>query len=140
MGRGVTEPTGSESVGPIPELLPEDALPVGFAYPPELLRILRLGLVDLEPWLVLRGEPLLALHHGLRTRYPARHLVPFARRTDRDDVACWDLEPGAAPICVVGDYEVPGYEQGETHATFYGWFRSAVDDLVEWDDESLSAS
>jgi len=136
----MTAPEGSGTGRPASGLLPEDALPDGFAYPPELLRILRLGLVDLEPWLVLQGEALLAVHHGLRSRYPARRLVPFARRTDRDDVACWDLEPGAAPVCVVGDFEVPGYEQGETHATFDGWFRAAVEDLIAWDDPDLPGS
>lgn len=116
------------------DLLPETELPQGFIYPPEFLRIVRLGLIDLEPWLILEGEDLLVRHEGLRKRYPQRRVVPFALRTDRDDVACWDLERGVGQVSVVGDFEVPGFEQGETYPTFYGWFKSAVDDLIEWDD------
>lgn len=79
------------------ELLPPAELPAAFGYPGEFLRVVDRGLVDLEPWLILRGEDLLVRHHGLRTRYPKRRVVPFALRTDRDDVACagtwtWTVE------------------------------------------------
>ncbi|WP_375431492.1 hypothetical protein [uncultured Friedmanniella sp.] len=117
------------------ELLSASELPDDFVYPAEFLRVVQLNLVDLEPWLILQGESLLDRHRGLQARYPTRRLVPFAHRTDRDDIACWDLDLGLAQVSVVDDFEVLGYEQGEVYLTFYGWFRSAVDDLIEFDDQ-----
>jgi hypothetical protein len=53
--------------------------------------------------------------------------VPFALRTDRDDVACWDLDADLdGRVTVLGDFEVPGFEQGEVYPTFSAWFRAAV--------------
>lgn len=123
---------GTKSVS---ELLPPTELPAEFAYPAEFLRIVDRGLVDLEPWEILRREDLLVRHHGLRTRYPKRRVVPFAHRTDRDDVACWDLEVDLdGRVTVLGDFEVPGFEQGEVYATFYAWFQAAVEDFIAFDE------
>ncbi|WP_375504183.1 hypothetical protein [uncultured Jatrophihabitans sp.] len=116
------------------ELLPAAELPKGFRYPPGFLRIVGLGLVDLEPWLILQGQSLLDRQHGLQARYPSRRVVPFAHRTDRDDVACWDLDAGPEQVSVLSDFDAPGFEQGEIYPNFYGWFRSAVEDCLEWDD------
>lgn len=64
------------------QLLPRTEFSADFVYPVKLLRIVDRGLVDLEPWLFLQGDSLLVRHHGLRTRYPERRVVPFAHRTD----------------------------------------------------------
>ncbi len=117
------------------ELLPPTKLPAAFGYPAEFLRVVEQGLVDLEPWLILQGEELLVRHRGLRTRYPERRVVPFALRTDRDDVACWDLDVDLdGRVTVLGDFEVPGFERGEVYPTFYAWFRTAVEDFIEFDE------
>ncbi len=78
-------------------LLSADELPPGFQYPRQFLRMVERGLTDLEPWLLLEGEQLVNRHRGLQSRFPERSLVPFARRQDNDDVACWDLEQGGGP-------------------------------------------
>ncbi|MET8122495.1 hypothetical protein [Micromonospora sp. NPDC005189] len=66
---------------------PIDDLPPGFNYAQEFIRVIELGLTDLEPWLILDGDRLRERHRGLRGRYPNRVLVPFARRIDNDNVA-----------------------------------------------------
>lgn len=37
-------------------------------------------------------------------------------------------------MTVLGDLEVPGFEQGEVYPTFYAWFREAVEDFIAFDD------
>lgn len=90
------------------ELLDAAVLPVGFEYPHEFLRVVELGLTDLEPWLIMDGEQLQWRHQGLRERYSDRSLVPFARRQDNDDVACWDWDQGDRSVVIVHDFASPG--------------------------------
>ena len=94
-------------------LLPSADLPVGFAYPPEFLHILTLGVRTLDPWAILGGEELKSRASGMSGRFPDRILVPFARRIDNDDVACWDIGKGAGTISVIHDFATPGWEQRE---------------------------
>lgn len=69
-------------------------LPPDYTYPPEFVRVVEFGLLDLEPWKVLLGEWLRSSYSGLRKRYPDHRYIPFAGRQDNDDIACWDGVPG----------------------------------------------
>jgi hypothetical protein len=113
------------------DLLSAAELPEGFAYPHQFRRTVELGLVDLEPWCMLQGDLLRARQAGLRTRYPARTFVPFARRQDNDDVACFDMDSGK--VVIVHDFAAPGWEQRAAFDDFYGWLRRAFDDFVAFD-------
>jgi len=108
-----------------------DELPNGFAYPKEFLRVVELGLTNLEPWWVLEGSLLRERHRDLATRYPSHLLVPFPRRQDNDDVACWEVL-GGYEVVVVHDFASPGWERRGKFSNFYGWFRQAVEDLIEF--------
>ena len=116
------------------ELLTVDDLPDGFRYPPEFIRVVELGLIDLEQWQVLEGEQLRSRYRGMAERFPERALVPFARRQDNDDVACWDGR-GGPEVLIVHDYAEPGHELRETLPTFYSWLRRAVEDLIDFEPE-----
>lgn len=116
----------------VADLLSISDLPPGFEYPRKFVRILDLGLTDLEPWLILEGDFLRAKHLGLAERFPARSLVPFACRQDNDDVACWDLEQASGRIAVVHDYASPGWERRAEFADFDDWLRQAVEDLIDF--------
>jgi hypothetical protein len=106
--------------------------PIGFEYPAGFKRAIQRGLVDLGAWTVLDAGHAVALGHGLRQRYPARSVVPFARRVDNDDVACFDVEaPGA--VVVIHDYASAGWE-ARVYRDFYAWLRQAVADMVERDE------
>lgn len=106
-------------------------LPEGFSYPSEFVRVVELGLTQLEPWWIMTGDLLRDRFSGLAGRYPNRTLVPFARRQDNDDVACWDVRSGK--LVVIHDFASPGSEARTDFPTFYAWFRQAVDDLIEFD-------
>jgi hypothetical protein len=110
------------------DLLDPAQLPPGFTYPPEFLRVLDLGLVNLEPWWIFDGAALRDRVAGLRERFPDRVLVPFARREDNDDVACWEHQP--PQVVVIHDFASPGFEDRGAFADFYGWLRQAIEDLI----------
>ncbi|EIC30813.1 hypothetical protein [Methylomicrobium album] len=113
-------------------LLTEKEWPHGFRYPRQFNRIVELRLIELEPWYFLKGQPLREAMAGLTERYPARQLVPFARRQDNDDVACWDVGKGDE-VFVIHDFASPGWEQRAQFASFYDWLRRAVEDFIEFD-------
>lgn len=115
------------------DLMTPAHLPVGFTYPAELVRVVEHGLVDLEPWNILTGERLAQKHLGLRKRYPSASLVPFASRTDNDDVACWDMDLPRGRVVIIHDWASPGWERGaELHSTT-SWIRQAVEDFIGLD-------
>lgn len=114
----------------VSDLLTIGDLPPGFHYPSEFVRVVELGLTNLEPWWILQGEVLRVRQTELIERYPSRKLVVFAARQDRDDVACWDLE--THQIAIIHDYASPGFEQVENLDDFSSWLRRAVHDLIEF--------
>lgn len=113
------------------DLLSATDLPVGFSYSSKFIRVVELGLTNLEPWWIFTGELLLDRYVGMARRYPKRSLVPFARRQDNDDVACWDVHSGRAVL--VHDFASPGTEARSDFPDFYAWLRQAVEDLIEFE-------
>lgn len=115
------------------QLLDYADLPGGFEYPRGFIRVVELGLIQLEPWQLLEGEQLCERNRGLKARYPSRTLVPFARRQDNDDVACFEPDAGDGVVSVVHDFASPGWENHGQFGSFYDWLRQAVEDLIEFD-------
>lgn len=108
-------------------------LPPKFEYPSFYRRLVELNLTNLEPWRILHDQLLAQRAVGLKGRYPSRVLVPFARRVDSDDVACWDIDAGFGAISVVHDFADPGWEQREKYGDITDWFRKAIEDLIEFE-------
>ena len=113
-------------------MIDSKCLPSWFRYPPTYLRIVEQSLLDLTPWHILSAEDALRQMHGFEDRYPSRRLVPFARRQDNDDVACWE-DGKPEMIVVVHDYASEGWENEGSFDSFWSWFRSAVEDTIDWD-------
>lgn len=113
------------------DLLTTDDLPGGFEYPREFVRVVELGLTNIEPWWIIDGDRLRSRFAGLRERYHGRSLVPFAIRQDNDDVACWDTAAGN--VAIIHDFASPGYEQRAEFGDFYAWFRQAIEDLIDFE-------
>lgn len=108
-------------------------LPSAFSYPSSFIRVVELGLVDLEPWQILDGELLYARYDGLAVRYPGRQLVPFARRLDNDDIACW--QAASRDVLIIHDFDGSDGKARETFPSFYDWLRRAIDDLIEFEPD-----
>jgi hypothetical protein len=111
----------------ITRFLSSDELPKGFEYPLHFLRLSEQVHIDLSPWHIIEGKDLRHLMSGLRRRYPARRLVPFAFRQDNDDVACWSIGQGDC-VLIIHDFASPGWEQRERFEDFNDWLLKATED------------
>ena len=47
--------------------------------------------MDLDLWYLMTKEQVEIRIKGLKDRYPQRKLIPFARRDDGDDIACFEV-------------------------------------------------
>ncbi|ANY65401.1 hypothetical protein BBD42_02130 [Paenibacillus sp. BIHB 4019] len=107
-------------------------LPKDFKYPDAFLKTVRLHLVDFDIWNVMNGEQVLQRLKGLQERYPNRILIPFARRMDNDDLACFEVGK-TEEIQIVHDFSSPGYEQRKSYMTFWDWFKDAIDEMIDFE-------
>lgn len=112
-----------------------EMLPLGFIYPKDYREFSsKADFPVIMPWSFLWEKELNSLIDGLRKRYPDRALVPFARRVDCDDIACFDGSDitGNPAVYIVHDYASPGWEQRGRYASFSDWLKGAVVDAQEW--------
>lgn len=114
------------------DLLDPASAPPWFRYPKSFLRVVEQNLVDLTPWYLMERSEVLNRVKGLHERYPARQLVPFARRDDNDDIACWEKDEGEK-VFVLHDFAAPGYEQRTVFPDFWSWFRAAIDEMIDFE-------
>ncbi len=117
---------------PMDSLLSDEELPGWFNYPEEFLRIIEQGLLDFDPWIVLQGDRLRTRFQGIQERFPGRDLVPFARREDNDDVACWE-KGNPQGVVIIHDFSSSGYEQRESFDSFWDWFRNIIEEMIEYE-------
>ena len=108
-------------------------MPEWFTYPKEYLRVVDLKLTNIEPWFFLEGKQLEERFRGLQTRFPGIKLMPFARRCDNDDVACWAESGGNLKVYVVHDFSKDGWNKRTEFADFWSWYHQAIDDMIEHD-------
>ncbi|MBD1373662.1 hypothetical protein IC620_15045 [Hazenella sp. IB182357] len=110
----------------------ESKLPKAFIYPEPFLNVIKLDLINLEPWIIMNSDQVVFRMQGLKKRYPTRVLVPFAKRLDNDDLACFELEKGER-VQVIHDFASIGFEQRKEFNGFWDWFRDAIDEMIEFD-------
>lgn len=102
-----------------------------FEVPSGLVRVCDRGLTDLSPWQVMERDLAKERLTSLRTRYSTKY-IPFARRLDNDDLACLDpAKPGR--VAVIHDYADDGSESRREFASFWDWFRYAVEDMIAFE-------
>ncbi len=101
-----------------------------FEYPDGLKKVADLELTDLDIWFILDAAFAKTYCDSIAERYPERSLIPFAKRSDCDDVACFEVDkPGTVQI--IHDFADPGWEQREEFPDFWSWFSSAINLLIE---------
>jgi len=99
-------------------------------YPEEYLVLIEQELIDFTPWIILNGDRLKTRIAGVQNRYGYRKLLPFARREDNDDVACW--EDDNSNVVIIHDFATKGYEGGKISMRFWDWFRQCIEDMIEY--------
>jgi len=113
--------------------LNKSSLPDWFDYPKEYLRVVDLKLTNIEPWFLLHGEQLEERFRRMQRRFPGIGLIPFARRSDNDDVVCWAPSGKNMLVYVVHDFSHDGWEKKREFSDFWSWYRQAIEDMIEHD-------
>jgi len=106
----------------------------GFEIPGGYSLVVGLNLTNIAPWIILNKEAFEVMLDGISRRYPDQMVIPFARRQDNDDVACFATvrSPNApSEIIIIHDFASPGWEVSAKMATFWDWFRLAVEEMIE---------
>ncbi len=116
-------------------ILDKNYLPTWFEYPTQLLMMVKNSQIDIGPWSLMREKSLKIMKEGLKKQYPYRKLLPFARRFDCDDVACFDVaEPSDNPeVIIIHNYASPGWEGREEYDNFDSWLEAAKKDAEDWE-------
>ena len=105
-----------------------------FEYPESFQKIVELNLVDFDIWHLLDSHWAAELYRGLQTRYPKRKLIPFAKRSDCDDTACFEIGKGGT-VQLIHDFASPGWEQRQEFPDCWAWLAQAVNDMIEHNRE-----
>ncbi|RKP43276.1 SMI1/KNR4 family protein [Trinickia fusca] len=122
-------------------LFNEEQLPNGFLFPCSFLEfVARDPIPDLEPWWFFCKfkDHADAWINALRRLYPNRHLIPFAKMQDSDDVACFDASgPSVDPrVYYVHAYASPGWEDRGSVTNFTEWLRAAEEESRRYKSEN----
>lgn len=107
------------------EILAQSECPTWVKYPKQYLSLVREGNDEFLPWYLYDKKDMLIRWNGMKERYPARTLFPFARTDDGDDVACWEKgKPGK--VVIVHDFASPGWEERQVFDSFEKWYAFAL--------------
>ena len=107
----------------------DDVYP-NFTFPESILKAVELNLIDFDWWYLMPEDQVRTRIKGLQTRYPQRKLIPFARRDDSDDIACFEIGKGAK-VEIIHDFAGNGFEQRQEYDDFWEWFQAAIDEMIE---------
>lgn len=102
---------------------------------PELYeRMVEAEFTEMHPWALLLGDKWEHRAAHVEEVFPGWEIVPFARRTDNDDVACWDGDR----VVLIDDYD-PTWDNGVAkrhvmteYPSMDEWLHAAVQDFIEF--------
>lgn len=114
------------------QLLDEYERPNSFVYPQAIIKLLELNLTNFDVWYFMDKESAKIRLAGLQKRYPNRILIPFARRGDCDDIACFEVGEGER-VFVIHDFASKGYEQREVYEDVWEWLKDVVNTMIEFE-------
>lgn len=100
-----------------------------YTYPEAFYKLVDLNLVNFDVWYLLDSESALAHYQGLQARYPERRLIPFARRDDCDDLACFEIGKSGR-VQLIHDFANSGWEQRKEFQDLWEWLEAAVGDMI----------
>ena len=112
-------------------LFDKNQLPENFEYPLNFLTFIGENHMDLEPWVIMEGDYLKKRYEGIIKRYHKKNLIPFARRIDNDDIACWDSNH-LNMVVIIHDFASAGWEQRQIYNNFDEWMQSVKNDIQNY--------
>ena len=83
---------------------------------------------SIAPWEMLEEADIAAQTARVDARFPGRGLVAFARRLDRDTLACFDKGPDGTgkAVLVLEGLDAPEDRAERHYPGFVAWFDAAV--------------
>lgn len=102
-----------------------------YEYPEAYQKIVELNLVDFDVWYLIESEQATRRYYDLKERYPNRQLIPFARRDDSDDIACFEIGKGGK-VELIHDFTTEGFEQRKEFQDLWEWVEFAVKEMSEF--------
>lgn len=105
-----------------------------FRYPESFYKSIDLNLVHFDLWNIMYADEVEERIKGLKERYPNRKLIPFARRDDNDDIACFEVGKDEK-VQIIHDFASEGYEQRNEYNDFWDWLKDAIDEMIEFNRE-----
>jgi len=104
-------------------------IPKWLEYPPEYLLLVEQNIVKFAPWYLLDEKLSRLRYAGIQERYPNRRLFAFAARLDNDDIACWE-DGKFGRVLIIHDFASEGSADRKEFASFWHWFRAAIDEMI----------
>ena len=122
-------------------VLSAQELPPNFKYPPSYVEFFTLPQqeLNLDPWwfLCLHEQATQDWFVELKRQYPNRSLIPFAKLSYNDDVACFDGHDasGNPKVHYVHAFARDGWEDRGNVADFTAWLNLAKQESLEYKAE-----
>lgn len=93
----------------------------------------RAPFTKLQPWYFLSEAEMF----DATDRWPSgpceAPMLVFARRQDRDDLACFsNVTGGATEVITIHGWVADSYVVLESFPTFWEWMKSVIDDIADW--------
>ena len=88
---------------------------------------------SIEPWEMLDEAEIAAQTARTEARFPGRTLIAFAKRLDKDAVACFDKGPDGAgkAVLVLENLDSPDLTAERRYPGFSAWFDAALADIQD---------
>lgn len=118
-------------------LYTEKELPENFYFPSSFLDMVKMDQVlDLDPWWFLYEFENVAKQwlSEIKKQYPDRNLVPFAKISYSDDIACFDGDDksGDPKVYYVHAFASPGWEDRGSVENFDKWLKLAQEESAQY--------
>jgi hypothetical protein len=114
-----------------------EELPEGFSFPSSFLEIVnKESILDLDPWWFICEFEKFAKYwlSEMKTQYPERQLVPFAKVSYSDDIACFDGSDisGDPKVFFIHAFASTGWEDRGNLNNFDEWLKLAKEESVRY--------
>lgn len=98
-------------------------------YPQELERLVALRLINFDLWYLISRERAMEILKQLKMECDIKDFVPFARRGDNEDVACFGIGNDRRVI-VYKQSDNLGYRPRQVFDSVWDWFRDAIEIMI----------
>lgn len=104
---------------------------VGFNYPDALERLIDLKLINFDLWYLISREQSIVLFNQLNLQCSKKELIPFARRGDTEEIACFGIGNNEK-VVVFKNCENLGYRPRKVFDSVWDWFRDAIEIMIAY--------